>query len=66
MVTLDLVRARSVRTGDRLVLAGRGRTSWLVKGSYVRCDGMWGIVCKRGKETNVLRVSPQSWLDKVG
>lgn len=65
--TLELTRARDIKVGDRLVLEGRGRTPWKVTQSYERAESSqyWGIVCKRGRETNVIRTFSDSWFDTV-
>lgn len=64
--TLEMVQARSIKVGDRVLLDGRGRTPWRVTSSYERDEPYgWALVLKRGREHNVLRTFADSWFDKV-
>lgn len=65
--TLEMVQARKIKVGDRILLDGRGRTPWKVTASYERAESSqyWSLTVKRGRETNIIRTFSDSWFDKA-
>jgi hypothetical protein len=64
---LEMLQARRINVGDRIILDGRGLTPWTVTASYERAESSqyWSLTVKRGRETNIIRTFSDSWFDKV-